>query len=164
VDAFLKCTLRYRRRGSSPEVILFEDESPPSAVRTCVMLLWRGFPLRREPAPDCGRYFPKCLRLDASGLRDHERLATNPIVRKGRIQRHASQQRDALRPDRAFGTDLREHVEVLAAARATGPSHVLDPAQFLGRDMIEVTEDHESVTFFASDVVCEECAGAHGIL
>lgn len=55
------------------------------------MLLWRGFPLRREPAPDCGRYFPKCLRLDASGLRDHERLVTNTIVRKGRIQRHASE-------------------------------------------------------------------------
>ena len=35
---------------------------------------------------------------------------------------------------------------------------------FLGRDLIEVTEDHDSPTFFASDIVCSECAGAHGIL
>jgi hypothetical protein len=36
--------------------------------------------------------------------------------------------------------------------------------RFPGREMIEVVEDHASVTFFAGDMVCEECAGAHGVV
>ena len=32
------------------------------------------------------------------------------------------------------------------------------------RDLIEVREDHESLTFFEGDMVCEECAGAHGVV
>jgi hypothetical protein len=33
----------------------------------------------------------------------------------------------------------------------------------LRRDLIEVTEDHESLTFFAGDHVCPQCAGDHGV-
>jgi hypothetical protein len=36
--------------------------------------------------------------------------------------------------------------------------------RFRRRDMVEVLEDHESLTFFAGDLVCEGCAGDHGIL
>lgn len=32
------------------------------------------------------------------------------------------------------------------------------------RDLIEVVEDHASVTFFEGDMVCEACAGAHGVV
>ena len=31
-------------------------------------------------------------------------------------------------------------------------------------DLIEVTEDHESLTFFPGDRVCQECATSHGVL
>jgi hypothetical protein len=36
--------------------------------------------------------------------------------------------------------------------------------RFRRRDMVEVLEEHESLTFFVGDLVCEECAGDHGIL
>ncbi len=32
------------------------------------------------------------------------------------------------------------------------------------RDLIEVTEDHGSLTFYDGDQICVECAGNHGIL
>lgn len=31
-------------------------------------------------------------------------------------------------------------------------------------DLIEVTEDHENLTFFVGDLLCQGCAGAHGVL
>ena len=34
----------------------------------------------------------------------------------------------------------------------------------LRRDLIEVTEDHESLTWFPGDELCRSCAMAHGIL
>lgn len=36
--------------------------------------------------------------------------------------------------------------------------------RFAHRDLIEITEDHGSLTFFAGDVVCSECAHSHGVL
>jgi predicted nucleic acid-binding Zn finger protein len=35
--------------------------------------------------------------------------------------------------------------------------------RFLRRDVWTVTEDHESLTWFPGDMLCRECAGAHGI-
>ena len=36
--------------------------------------------------------------------------------------------------------------------------------RFPAREMVEVVEDHESLTFFLGDEVCRECAGAHGVV
>ena len=36
--------------------------------------------------------------------------------------------------------------------------------RFMGRDLFEVTEDHESLTHFPGDPLCRDCAVAHGIL
>ncbi len=36
--------------------------------------------------------------------------------------------------------------------------------RFAHRDLIEVTEDHESLTFFEGDLLCEECAIGAGAL
>jgi hypothetical protein len=36
--------------------------------------------------------------------------------------------------------------------------------RFLGRDLIEVTEDHESLTWFVGDLLCRTCAISHGVL
>ncbi len=36
--------------------------------------------------------------------------------------------------------------------------------RFLGRDLYEVTEDHESLTWFVGDVLCRSCAIDHGII
>jgi hypothetical protein len=36
--------------------------------------------------------------------------------------------------------------------------------RFRRRDMVEVLEEHESLTFFVGDLVCEGCAGNHGVL
>ena len=32
------------------------------------------------------------------------------------------------------------------------------------RELLEVQEDHDSLTFFVGDLVCHECASAHGVL
>jgi hypothetical protein len=32
------------------------------------------------------------------------------------------------------------------------------------RDGVEVTEEHESLTWFPGDLLCRECACGHGIL
>jgi hypothetical protein len=36
--------------------------------------------------------------------------------------------------------------------------------RFLGRDLYEVTEDHESLTWFVGDLLCRSCAIGHGII
>lgn len=36
--------------------------------------------------------------------------------------------------------------------------------RFLRRDLIEVTEDHESLTWFPGDDLCRSCAFSHGVL
>jgi hypothetical protein len=36
--------------------------------------------------------------------------------------------------------------------------------RFLGRDLYEVTEDHESLTWFVGDLLCGSCAIGHGII
>ena len=36
--------------------------------------------------------------------------------------------------------------------------------RFLGRDLYEVTEDHESLTWFTGDLLCRSCAIGHGII
>ena len=36
--------------------------------------------------------------------------------------------------------------------------------RFLGRDLHEVTEDHESLTWFVGDPLCRSCAIGHGII
>ncbi len=36
--------------------------------------------------------------------------------------------------------------------------------RFRRRELVEVTEDHESLTFFDGDLLCDECARAHGVL
>ena len=35
--------------------------------------------------------------------------------------------------------------------------------RFRGRDLIEVMDWHESLTFFEGDVLCKECARGHGV-
>jgi hypothetical protein len=35
---------------------------------------------------------------------------------------------------------------------------------FGGRDLAEVTEEHESLTWFLGDELCKECARNHGLL
>ena len=36
--------------------------------------------------------------------------------------------------------------------------------RFTGREIYEVSEDHESLTWFPGDPLCESCALAHGVL
>ena len=36
--------------------------------------------------------------------------------------------------------------------------------RFRGRDLIEVMDWHESLTFFEGDVLCKECASGHGVI
>jgi len=36
--------------------------------------------------------------------------------------------------------------------------------RFLGRNLYEVTEDHESLTWFVGDLLCRSCAIGHGII
>ena len=36
--------------------------------------------------------------------------------------------------------------------------------RYLGRDLYEVTEDHESLTWFVGDLLCRSCAIGHGII
>jgi len=36
--------------------------------------------------------------------------------------------------------------------------------RFAGREMVEVMEDHGSLTFFEGDEVCRECAADHGVV
>jgi hypothetical protein len=36
--------------------------------------------------------------------------------------------------------------------------------RFMGWELHEVTEDHESLTHFPGDPLCRDCAVAHGIL
>jgi len=36
--------------------------------------------------------------------------------------------------------------------------------RFAGRDLVEVREDHGSLTFFEGDELCEACASGHGVL
>jgi hypothetical protein len=36
--------------------------------------------------------------------------------------------------------------------------------RFLGRDLIEVTEDHESLTWFVGDLLCRTCSIGHGLV
>ena len=36
--------------------------------------------------------------------------------------------------------------------------------RFVGRDLYEVMDLHESLTFFEGDRVCEECARNHGVI
>ncbi len=36
--------------------------------------------------------------------------------------------------------------------------------RFIGRDLYEVQDWHESLTFFEGDFLCRECAGNHGVL
>jgi hypothetical protein len=38
------------------------------------------------------------------------------------------------------------------------------PKWLPGREMVEVTEEHESLTWFPGDLLCRECARGHGIL
>ena len=35
---------------------------------------------------------------------------------------------------------------------------------FRGRDLTEVSEEHESLTWFVGDELCKECAKNHGLL
>ncbi len=37
-------------------------------------------------------------------------------------------------------------------------------SRFLRRDLVEVTEDHESLTWFVGDELCRSCAIGHGVL
>ncbi len=36
--------------------------------------------------------------------------------------------------------------------------------RFPGREMVEVVEDHESLTFFEGNKICRECAADHGVV
>ncbi len=61
-----------------------------------------------------------------------------------------------------------EHVSKITA-RVMLPTTRLRPCagcggRFMGRDLYEVMEEHESLTFFEGDRLCEECAKNHGVL
>jgi len=36
--------------------------------------------------------------------------------------------------------------------------------RFPGREMVEVVADHESLTFFEGNKICQECAADHGVV
>jgi hypothetical protein len=70
-------------------------------------------------------------------------------------------------PDPEERRDL-EHVGEITP-RAVLPATKLRPCagcggKFMGRDLYEVMDWHESLTFFEGDRVCGECACAHGVL
>jgi hypothetical protein len=50
----------------------------------------------------------------------------------------------------------------LSGDRSVGCSDC--PKWLPGREMVEVTEEHESLTWFPGDLLCRECARGHGIL
>jgi hypothetical protein len=57
------------------------------------------------------------------------------------------------------------HIVAATIAKAKSASCTSCGRRFAYRELIEVTEDHESLTFFPGDKLCRsECAGAHGIL
>jgi hypothetical protein len=66
--------------------------------------------------------------------------------------------------------DFRSHIEpckhVVAAtiARAKTRQCAGCSKRFPRREMVEVHEEHDSLTFFVGDAVCASCALAHGVL
>lgn len=67
-------------------------------------------------------------------------------------------------PDRPPQGERCLHVHALEyllkkSGQCTGCRH-----RFWWRELIEVTEDHESLTFFVGDTLCFECAMATGVL
>ena len=69
-------------------------------------------------------------------------------------------------PD-ARGGDL-EHISVISV-RAVLPTIKLRSCagcsgRFVGRDLYEVMDWHESLVFFEGDRICEQCACNHGVL
>jgi hypothetical protein len=51
--------------------------------------------------------------------------------------------------------------EIVSAKSAVGADCA---RRYLGRDLYEVTEDHESLAWFPGDRLCGPCAMAHGIV
>jgi hypothetical protein len=66
---------------------------------------------------------------------------------------------------RGFGTH-RHCSHVVAAGRVAKKSAVCDGCgiRTWRRDLVEVTEDHESLTWFVGDLLCRPCARTHGAL
>jgi hypothetical protein len=57
------------------------------------------------------------------------------------------------------------HIHAATIARAKTASCAGCGGRFRHRELVEVTEDHENLTFFPGDKLCRrECAGSHGVL
>lgn len=64
----------------------------------------------------------------------------------------------------AAGGECKHVMAVRVVRRTTAPCAGCG-RRFRYRDLVEVTEDHESLTWFPGDRLClAECAGAHGVL
>lgn len=57
-----------------------------------------------------------------------------------------------------------EHLLVAEIVNAKSATCADCNRRFLGRDLYEVTEDHESLTWFPGDVLCRSCAIGHGLV
>jgi hypothetical protein len=57
-----------------------------------------------------------------------------------------------------------EHLLVAEIVNAKSATCADCNRRFLGRDLYEVTEDHESLTWFVGDLLCRSCAIGHGIV
>ena len=75
--------------------------------------------------------------------------------------------RDPYRDRESQSGDLERIGEI--TMRAVLPTTKLRPCagcggRFVGRDLYEVMDLHESLTFFEGDQLCRECARNHGVL
>jgi hypothetical protein len=75
--------------------------------------------------------------------------------------------RDPYPDSDARGSDL-EHIGEISV-RAVLPTTKLRSCagcsgRFVGRDLYEVMDWHESLMFFEGDRICEQCARNHGVL
>ena len=70
-------------------------------------------------------------------------------------------------PSEAEGGDRRSgDLEHVGAIVSRSPLLICSGCseRFWGRDLIEVMDWHESLTFFEGDVLCKECAAGHGVI
>ncbi len=94
------------------------------------------------------------------------------LIPSGTVGSRLYEVRVGTRPERSrcecVGYQQHKHCShIVCAAVARKRSAICDGCggRFRHRQLVEVTEDHESLTWFPGDRLCRhECAGAHGIL
>lgn len=67
-------------------------------------------------------------------------------------------------PDMPPEDEVCKHATAAIIARAKSGRCVGCGGWFARRELVEVNEDHESLTCFEGDVLCEDCAVGHGVL